>query len=88
MLVKLSILCYYAKANENRYHYALMVKRSRRRPLTAESRVRFPMGVPFTNNTTRFEWCCFVLSTTIGRLRTYRRWQDKMTEHAKGVIWL
>ena len=26
--------------------YALMVKRSRRRPLTAESRVRFPMGVP------------------------------------------
>ena len=25
---------------------ALMVKRSRRRPLTAESRVRFPLGVP------------------------------------------
>lgn len=25
---------------------ALMVKRLRRRPLTAESRVRFPMGVP------------------------------------------
>ena len=26
--------------------HALMVKRLRRRPLTAESRVRFPMGVP------------------------------------------
>lgn len=37
-----------------------MVKRSRRRPLTAESRVRFPMGVPFIDNTTLFEWCCFV----------------------------
>ena len=59
-LVNLEILCYYAKAKPIRYSLcphgrvsktslqpALMVKRSRRRPLTAESRVRFPMGVPF-----------------------------------------
>ena len=57
-LVNRRILCYYAKANANGILYALMVKRLRRRPLTAESRVRFPMGVPFTDNTTRFEWCC------------------------------
>ena len=61
-LVNRQILCYYAKANASSDKNgipALMVKRSRRRPLTAESRVRFPMGVPFTDNTTLFEWCCF-----------------------------
>ena len=37
--------------------FALMVKRSRRRPLTAESRVRFPMGVPqSTTNPISLRW--------------------------------
>ena len=41
-------ICYFIKV---RLHLALMVKRLRRRPLTAESRVRFPMGVPNKNLT-------------------------------------
>ena len=59
-------VCYNNQAFEN----GLMVKRLRRRPLTAETGVRFPMGLPKRKD--RFFTCPFflVISPGIGRARS------------------
>ena len=66
-------VCYNNQAFEN----GLMVKRLRRRPLTAETGVRFPMGLPKRKD--RFFTCPFflVFSPGIAQARTARLFARK-----------